>query len=197
MSIMSINALARACACVGLLATTAMPSFAASAETDAFLANVRLRAVFVAKASALAAERAGSDRIRRFAAAQGEQQVAVLDALEGTPGPAPHNAVADLGAPMTGRSVGKDATVDPSTFTAPAGLGALMPAATIGLDRLASSKGVDFDRLYAGLVRGVLGDEAAFLQAYGKTGDDEAIRAVAVRELPRVTADIADIAALD
>ena len=188
---MSINSLIRTFVGVGLLATTVMPSLAASAETDAFIANIRLRAVFIAKASELAVDRAGSDKVRSFAAMEGERQVAVLGDLEGTPAPAPHNAVADLGQPITGRSVGKDAVIDVATFAPPTGLGALMPAATVGLDHLAALKGEAFDRLYTSLVRGVLGDEAAFYQAYGRTGDDDAIRAVATRELPHATGDMA------
>ena len=188
---MSINTFARACACFGLLATTAMPSFAASAETDAFVANIRLRAVFIAKASELAADRAASDKVRRFAASIAGKQTAVLSDLEVPPSPAPHDAVADLGQPVTGRSVGKDLAVDPSILAQPAGAGALMPVAIVSLDRLASQKGESFDRLYVSLVRGVLGDEAAFYQAYGRTGDDDGLRALAVRELPRATADIA------
>ena len=188
---MSINMLARACACFGLLATTAMPSFAASAETDAFVANIRLRAVFVAKASELAATRATTDKLRHFAEMEAGRQVAVLNDLEESPSPAPHDAVADLGRPITGRSVGSDAVIDPAAFATPVGTGALMPAATVSLDRLASLDGVAFDRLYSSLMHGVLGDEAAFYQSYGKTGDDDGIRALAVRELPRTAADLA------
>ncbi len=186
---MSFNALLRTLGCAGLLVAMASPSYA-SDTSDAFAANIRLKASFLVQASDLAKDRAGSDKIRQFAAGQKVEQVGVLDDLDGLPAPVAQTFIAELSQPATGRSVARDPVIDLDTIEAPAGVGALMPAATIGLDRLSSLKGEAFDALYASVARGVISDMAAFYQAYSKTGDDTALRALAVRELPRTTTDL-------
>ena len=64
-----------------------------------------------------------------------------------------------------------------------------MPAAATGLEHLSAAKGEAFDALYASLTRSVLANLAGFYEAYVRTGDDSALRAVAAQELPHVTAD--------
>ena len=164
------------------------PLAAASIETDALVSNIRLEAQFLIRAGDLAATNDASEKIKRFAEAQKAEQLNVLDALAKE---IPEDAVADMAQGMaTGRSIATG-IVDIGTFAPPGGIGVTMPAASIGLEHLSTTRGTAFDALYASLTRSVLTNLAGFYEAYAKMGDDFALRAIAVHELPHVKADIA------
>ena len=184
------------CVAIALWLTSA-PSFAGSAETDAFVSNVRLEATFLARSSDLAADRSENTDLRRFASGEATSQDAVVAdlGLRLTPQVAQHVPVivASEGV-ITGRSAAIDTARPSSSYTAPQGVGALMPAALITLDHLAASKGHAFDALYEATQNAALRQLAALYDVYSMTGDDAVLRQLAKTELATINGRIADIA---
>ena len=172
-------------------------AFAASAETDAFVANVRLNGYFLAKASDLASDRSENPDLRAFADKEAEAVESVIADVDARTAP----AIATRDVPVTVASnelvTGRSAAVDrPSAakgFSAPVGTGALMPAAMITLDRLSASKGQAFDTLYKATQINALHQLAALYNAYDMTGDDAALKQLAKNELASTNERIAEL----
>ena len=173
------------------------PSFAASAETEAFVANVRLDAVFLASASDLAADRSENTDLRAFAGRESVAQKAAVATVDLRTSPEVEQvlpmAVASNDV-LTGRSAALDSAPATPDYVAPAGTGALMPAAVITLDRLAGSKGQAFDSLYKATQIDALRQLARLYNAYGMTGDDVALKQLSKNELAATHDRIADLA---
>ena len=171
-------------------------SLAASAETNAFVANVRLNAVFLAKSSALASDRSENSDLRAFAGKEETAQDVVMAAVETRTAPEVAQTVPITVASndvLTGRSAAVDRAAT-SSFAAPAGTGALMPAAVITLDHLAGSKGQAFDTLFKATQINALRQLAGLYNAYSMTGDDAALKQLAKSELAATNERIADLA---
>ena len=168
------------------IALSASPLMAASDETEALLANVKLHTQFLIRAGDLAATNAASDKVRRFATAERAEQVGVLGRLAAEAGDM--IAERDDQNMSTGRSVATG-IVETGTFAPPGGLGVLMPAASISLDHLARAKGDALDALYTAITRSVLADLAGFYDACAATCDDPTLRAWAAREGPKILSD--------
>ena len=171
-------------------------SYAASIETDAFVANVRLDASFLEKASSLAEDRSENADLRAFAGRETEAERAIVAVVMARTAPevmaqAVLTTVASDDV-VTGRSVAV-VQADAPPLSAPAGTGALMPAALITLDRLSASKGSAFDTLYKATQLTALRQLAAFYDAYAMTGDDAALRQLSKSELAATNGRIAQI----
>ena len=179
------------------LCVYAMPSFAASAASDAFVANVRLNAAFLGKASSMADDRSEHGGLRAFADKEASAEAVVIDMIDRRTAPEIASAapmtVASAGV-MTGRSVAVDPAPLEETLAAPVGTGALMPAAMITLDRLSASKGQAFDTLYRTTQVQALRQLAGLYEAYSMTGDDAALKQMAKRQLATTNDLIAELA---
>ena len=173
-------------------------AFAASAETDAFVANVRVNGTFLEKASSLANDRSESTELRAFAGREGQAVKAVIGTIDARTAP---EMVAQA-EPVTLASneviTGRSAAIDPppaaTAFSAPTGTGALMPAAAITLDHLSASKGQAFDKLFKATQVNALRQLAALYNAYAMTGDDAALKQLAKSEFAATNDRIAEIA---
>jgi predicted outer membrane protein len=152
------------------------------------VAETRVRATFIIRASELAADLSGSDRVKRLAAAQRAEQGEVLRDLD-TPG-SERVAAAEPEELTTGRSVASAASHPSSVAVA---TDVLMPLAALSLQHLAATRGPAFDELYGRLMRAVLADLAQDYAAALQNGRDPALQAVAARELPRVKAAAATL----
>ena len=171
---------------LGGVVSGSAPLLAASSETEAFSAHVRLDAAFLANASRLAETNASSAAIKSFARSQQAEQTHVLGLLDGTSAQQLASSEDADSVLATGRSAASPLDVDMTKFAPP--LGVLMPVAGMTLEHLSAANGEAFDALYRSTVRNVLSDLAGFYEAYAKTGDDPALRAMSSREFTRVEA---------
>ena len=175
-------------------------AFAATAETEAFVANIRLNGYFLARASDLASDRSENTDLRAFADKEAKAEESVIADVDARTAP----AIATRDVPVTVASnevvTGRSAAVDrPSAaqgFSAPVGTGALMLAAMITLDRLSASKGQAFDTLYKATQINALRQLAGLYNAYGMTGDDAALKQLAQSELVSTNDRIAELGRL-
>lgn len=205
---------------VAMLGLAAMPAAAASPATEAFVANVRPNVDFLDRSSRLALDKSHSAAVRSFAHEEALEQTVAADslvawtqtntsrgmdvALSRPSAEAGANPVADLAALprdvlgtmaggadalVTGRSV---ATAPALTVSrgASAEAPALLPAGSDNLARLRSLGGRRFDALYRTTQLDALRQLATLYRNYAANGDDPALRALALRELPRVNGRI-------
>lgn len=178
-----------------------VPAFAETAATEAFIANIRLDAVFLAKASDLAADRSDDAALKAFAGTEAAAEIAVISSIDERTAPEVAQTVPVQSGPInvasndvvTGRSAATDATLSPMAFSAPAGTGALMPAAMISLEHLSSARGEAFDVLYKATQINALRQMAGFYNAYSLTGDNAALKQMAKDQLAAVNGRIAEI----
>lgn len=205
----------------GSLLFAAAPAFAASTMTLAFIANVRPNVDFLDRSSRLAFDKSPSSHIRSFARSEAREQTITGNSLvawvETNTGPgeavavgAPVVPVAPLvTAPLTvagdvvtgttdvvtGRSVAIDPvplTVTPAPAPTPVGSG-LLPADEANMQQLRALDGTDFDRLYRSTQADSLRQLATLYRSYIQNGDDDALRAMAVRELPKINHRLAEL----
>ena len=178
---------------VGAFALTAAPSFAASSTTEIYLANVRIHADILAASDKLAGTKAQSDALKRFADNEAKHQGDVVAALDGwraaEEGATPAQ-VASL--PLeTGRSVAIDPPIATKTYAPPPGVGVLLAGASATLDHLSSLDGAAFDGSFKTTQLGALKTLEGLYDSYSHTGDNAALRDMAVKELAEVRAEIA------
>ena len=199
-----------------VLASISAPALAASAQSEAFVANARPNVNFIDESSRLALDKSPSRAIRAFAYREARDATIASNSLVawaqtntlrgeavalGTPIVPVLPAVTDLAfAPVavatdvvTGRSVAIDAplTVRPATV-APVGA-ALLPAEQDDLARLQARSGRGFDILYKSTQLDALRQLATIYSDYQVNGDDPALRAIAARELPKINARIVEL----
>ena len=198
-----------------LLAGISAPALAASAQSEAFVANARPNVNFIDESSRLALDKSRSRAVRAFAYREARDATIASNSLVawaqtntiggqavalGTPVVPLLPAVTDLAfAPVavatdvvTGRSVAIDAplTVHPVAVV-PAG--ALLPSEQDDLSRLQARSGRDFDILYKSTQLDALRQLATIYSDYQSNGDDPALRAIAARELPKINARIVEL----
>lgn len=175
------------------------PCSASSAETDAFVANTRLDALFLEKSSRLASDHSDDPQLRSFAAEEGtaaDDLIAdvgrrfVPEVAQTTSITVASNEI------VTGRSAAVDREQASDRFAPPVGTGALMPAAIITLDHLASRHGQAFDMLFKATQIDALRQLAGLYNAYSLTGDDAALRQLAKTQLAATNERIAEIGRL-
>ncbi len=179
------------------LCLTSSYCLAASAETDAFVANVRLNASFLAQASTLARDRSDNTDLRAFADREAQSMETVIAAVDARTSPEMTAQAVPMAVASNEVITGRSAAVDPApaaiAFSAPVGTGALMPAAVITLDRLSASKGQAFDTLYKATQINALRQLSALYNAYAMTGDDAPFKQLATSELAATNDRIAAI----
>ena len=98
---------------------------------------------------------------------------------------------------LTGRSValGSLAPLDtaaPVVTVAPRDPG-LLPAGTDDLNRLRDMNGIAFDALYRSTQLDALRQLSTIYRDYIQNGDDDSLRAIAQRELPKINHRIAEL----
>ena len=173
--------------------------FAASDETAAFVANVRVNAVFLGEASRLAGDRSENSGLQVFAGMEvGAERTVIADIDRHTPSEMVQAMPTTLASNevITGRSAAVDGVSPGAPMAEPVGIGALMPAASITLDHLSASKGHAFDMLYKATQINALRQLAGLYGAYALTGDDAALKQAAKTELAGTNDRIAAIGRL-
>jgi predicted outer membrane protein len=153
--------------------------------TAHFVASAIPNANFIAAASRLASANSSNGKIRKFAEALGKDQTLVANSLEAwvnVNGP-----VVTLRSPYTGK-IGPGA----AKLSAPQ----LLPPQRSNLQRLSASQGRDFDSLYVSTLTEALVQLQTLYRDFSLTGADPGLKAIAVRELPKVEQTISALGAL-
>jgi predicted outer membrane protein len=153
--------------------------------TAQFVASAIPTANFIAAASRVASANSHDGKIRKFAEALAKDQTAVansLDAWVNVNGP-----VVTLRSPYTGK-IGPGA----ARLSAPQ----LLPPQRSNLQRLSASQGRDFDPLYVSTLTEALGQLQTLYRDFSLTDADPGLKAIAVRELPKVEQAISALRAL-
>ncbi len=184
-------------------AVLALPAAAEEITPAQYVANVRQHVAFLDQASKLAADRASHDKLRSFAKAQAEEQEAVSKDLQvweagqptgGLTSPMAVASTEDGGLATTSDTLitGRSAAIDQKDDT-----GVLMASpGVVVMPQLSNLKGESFDELYETTQATSLKELQGLYEAYSMTGNDPALRALALRELPRVKQRIAELDAL-
>ena len=207
---------------VGAISTAS----AASPVSEAFLANVRPNVDFLDRSSRLAMTQSSSPRVRAFAHSEAKEQTITANSLVAFQsangdialvGPAtglgtgaltpvvglatlPLDVAANLttgigdnvGNVLSGRSVAIDNPLAPR----PVGAQPLLAAGADDLVRLQTMSGRDFDALYRSTQTDALRQLATLYRDYIQNGDDDALRALASRELPKINVRLRELNAI-
>ena len=210
-----------------LLAGISTSAFAASAMSEAFVANVRPNVDYLDLSSRAALDQSSSPAIRSFAYSEAKEQTITGNSLVawtqtntargeavalGSPVTGPLAPVTDLavlplnvatgvttgvttgvGDVLTGRSVAVDAPLVVTPAPQPPVGSQLLPSEQDDLARLKTMNSHDFNVLYKSTQLDALRQLATLYRDYERDGDDPALRAIAARELPRVTRRIAEL----
>jgi predicted outer membrane protein len=153
--------------------------------TARFVASAIPTANFIALGSRMASANSHNDKIRKFAEALAKDQTAVANSLEAwvnVNGP-----VVTLRSPSTGK-IGPGA----AKLSAPQ----LLPPQRSNLQRLSASQGRDFDSLYVSTLTEALVQLQTLYRDFSLTDADPGLKAIAVRELPKVEQTISALDAL-
>ncbi|WP_158811918.1 DUF4142 domain-containing protein [Beijerinckia sp. L45] len=206
-----------------VLAGVAAPAMAASPMSNAFVANARANVDFLDSSSRLALAQSSSARIRAFAHREAREETIASNSLvafastngqivvgqtlvDGPMGPVVGVAVLPLDvasnvttsvgnnvdAVLSGRSVAIDDPLTPR-LAAPQ---PYLPASAADLDRLRGLQGREFDALYRSTQRDALMQLATLYRDYLQNGDDEALRALARSELPKINRDLRELSSV-
>jgi predicted outer membrane protein len=182
---------------VGVLSV--LPAAASSLTTESFLAVVQPTVAFLATSSGLAESNSDNPRIRAFARAEIQDQ-AIAQAAIADWGDAERRREARNAAEPTLDGLGPiagliatpfDALADATSLASPplTGLPSAHRLEAIGqtdLAQLTALHGRDFDRLFADQQANRLFLLAKTYEDFIKNGDDPALRALAVHNLPRI-----------
>jgi predicted outer membrane protein len=150
-----------------------------------FVASAIPATNFIAAASRIASANSRNGKIQQFAEALAKDQTAVANSLDSwvnVNGP-----VVTLRSPYTGK-IGPGA----AKLSAPQ----LLPPQRSNLQRLSASQGRDFDSLYVSTLREALIQLRTLYRDFSLTGADPGLKAIAVRELPKVEQAISSLDAL-
>lgn len=161
-----------------LLAGASLPVYAASANTEVFLANVTANVDFLDRSSRMALDNSKSVRIKDFARGEAKEQTLAANAIFDATSKAPL---------QTGRSVavaGQDAQV----------VDTRLPMGQEDLDSIEGLNGVEFDEAFRAKQRDALLQVQTDYETYIATGDDETLKAIAKQELPKIKKQIAALA---
>lgn len=186
-------------------------AMANSPMTDAFVANVQPNVDFLDRSSRMALDKTASPALRAFAHREALQQTIAANSLVAwsqantVPGAAialgtpvipvggvlvvPTEATTAPGAVLTGRSVAEDR---PLTVTR-APRETTLPATGDTLARLSALTGPEFDALYRSTQGSSLRQLSAIYNDYAQRGDDASLRAMAIRELPKINRRLAEL----
>ena len=150
-----------------------MPARAASANTEAFLANVTANVDFLDRSSRLALDNSKSVKVKDFARAQATDQTLAANAI--------YDVTQKMAAEplQTGRSVavaGQTSQVVDNR----------LPLGQEDLDSLEGQNGIEFDEAFRAKQRDALLQVQSDYETYLATGDDAALKTIAATELPKV-----------
>lgn len=168
---------------VGLFACT--PAFASSTVTDLFLANVKANVAFLDQSGKLASSHSKSPAVRSFAKAEIGEAFRTAEMLNGV---APPVQVAEVSPDRDVVITGRSAATVPPLGEAANGRTALGQS---DVAKLAGLKGRPFDDALWLKQVDALSQLRADYETYAASGDDEVLRAVAKRELPKIEARLA------
>jgi predicted outer membrane protein len=153
--------------------------------TARFVASAIPTTNFIALGSRLASANSHNDKVRKFAEALAKDQSAVANSLEAwvnVNGP-----VVTLRSPYTGK-IGPGAP----KLSAPQ----LLPPQRSNLQRLSASQDRAFDSLYVSTLTEALVQLQTLYRDFSLTDADPGLKAIAVRELPKVEQTISALGAL-
>jgi predicted outer membrane protein len=156
-----------------------------SEVTARFVASAIPNANFIAAASRMASANSHNAKVRKFAEGLAKDQTAVANSLEAwvnVNGP-----VVTLRSPYTGKIGPGDAKL-----SAPQ----LLPPQRSNLQCLSASQGRNFDSLYVSTLTEALVQLQTLYRDFSQTGADPGLKAIAVRELPKVEQTISALDAL-
>ena len=208
-----------------VMAGALSPASAASPMSNAFVANARANVDFLDSSSRLALTQSSNPRIHAFAHREALEETITGNSLVafastngqigfGQPltadnGPlSPVVGVATLpldvatnvttsfgnnvDAVLSGRSVAIDDPLAPRLIAPQP----VVPAGMADLDRLRAMQGRDFDALYRSTQRDALSQLATLYRDYLQNGDDQALRAIAQTELPKINRDLRELSSI-
>jgi predicted outer membrane protein len=158
--------------------------------TAHFVASAIPTTNFIAAASRMASANSHNGKIRKFAEALAKDQIAVansLDAWVNVNGPVVNGPVVTLRSRYTGK-IGPGA----AKLSAPQ----LLPPQRSNLQRLSASQDRAFDSLYVSTLTEALVQLQTLYRDFSLTDADPGLKAIAVRELPKVEQTISALDAL-
>lgn len=165
------------------------PAFAASPITEWFMANAEPNVDFLDRSSRMALTNSKNTKIRAYALSEAKDATLAANTLdlwiENRASAKAAVASADTGALQTGRSVAIDGQTQPAATFVPIA-DARNPAQQEDLDRLFGLEGKEFDDLYKAKQIDALSQLRQDYADYVVKGDDPALKAAAVKELPKV-----------
>ncbi len=156
-----------------------------SEQTAHFVASALPNANFIATASRMASAYSRNGKLRDLAGELAKDQTAAANSLAAwvnVSGP-----VVTLRSPYTGK-IGPGA----ARLSAPQ----LLPTQASNLQRLSAARGRDFDSLYVSTLREALVQLQTLYHDFSLTNADPGLKAIAVRELPKVEQTISALDAL-
>ena len=161
-----------------LVAGAAGSACAASASTDAFLANVTANVDFLDRSSRMALDNSKSLKVKDFARGQAKDQMLAANAIYDVTSKYPAEPL------QTGRSVAVGGQPTPVVDNR-------LPLGQEDLDSIEGLNGIEFDEAFRAKQRDALLQVKTDYETYLATGDDAALKVIAARELPKVTRQIA------
>lgn len=184
---------------LALLAASA-PAYAASTATDAYTASISEYKDVLTSSSLLAADQGQSASLKTFAREEIGSGDPLAVAEGSTETETPINVAANMasdtveaGGLSIGRSVDPGNLVDPAVYSQPLGTGVQFPTAFWSIGYLSGTTGKDFDWTYKAVQDDALTSLIGYYSAYSVSGDDLALRAAAIGELPKVKARLDEL----
>lgn len=199
----------------------ATPAVAETYQADGFARNIWSTVSFLDQSSRLALKQSGSKRLREFARGEAAEQTAAanalaawLDSTDGGKAPAPpenppparsvvsmpFRAAAAMSSGMAdaidGTQTGRSVAVDPEPRRPTILRTISVQSFSENLDRLKGASGRAFDDLYRASQVDALLQLSTLYASYIQHGDDPGLRALAVRELPKLNTRLALIKSL-
>lgn len=152
---------------------------AASASTEAFLANVAPNVDFLDRSSRMALQNSKSPRLKDFARSQATTQTLAA------------NAIFDVSSKLADAPVQSGRSV--ATGTMAASVDARLPLGQEDLDSIEGLNGIEFDEAFRAKQRDALLQIQSDYETYLASGDDPALKAIAAKELPEVRKKLATL----
>ena len=196
MAVISRGAMRMAGAASVLVAFGQLRAIAASATTEAFLANVIPNVDFLDRSSRLALTNTKNARIKAFAFSEAAEQTLAANDIYDHAQAEKKSMVAD-GGKLDRTPTASIKGAGSATPTPKASVDAIpddrLPVSQEDLDSLEGLEGSVFDAQYKEKQLDALRQIETDYRDYGAKGDDPTLRAFATRELPKVTRRIAQL----
>lgn len=172
---------------------------AASPRTRDFFANLVPNVDFLDRSSRFALQNSKNARLKEFARSEAREQTLAANAIdewkEGDQPAPPALSAKNLDRTPTG-STRQRGVPAPTAPVAQPIVDDRLPMGQEDLDRLEGLEGPEFDAVYKEKQRDALGQVVQDYEAYIEDGDVAALKALAIRELPRIRRRQAQLAKL-